>query len=472
LAVVPLINPSSVPVTDSASLALNLSQNSLRTICQFSAPAGALGIGAEITGLVTLGPVGTLATTAALVAAATSCPAAFSQDKIFGTPPAFSGGQCAVLYDFTYSKTDDIITPTNGRIQAGIPGPITGVELRKNPGQPNIRLDEYTATITNAGGPTVFPRFAFTNPPGNCTIALVRRDNQADNCGDPPSSGGQVIVNNNSGDTINNTNIVNNTNNKTIAPVLINVGGINGTLNLTFGDIKIDSLFPLNFNIDISGTRFGFGQKPDGTLEPRPVNPDLSQPATQDESVREVLKKLNRIIDCVCGPSVDIQNLFLPTVSGFPDCGERIETLSVQAGSFNAEQMKRFVETAALAQNFCDTFPPKQLPESLIFAASTTALGHELFTPSFGPEIVSLRLKITEVRIDGPEIITLYPGAQQRKYGSVSFVLDNISGGGDYIYLFDTENYVPLPDRAKTGRLRILMKRGISFEVYDTGERL
>jgi hypothetical protein len=83
-----------------------------------------------------------------------------------------------------------------------------------------------------------------------------------------------------------------------------------------------------------------------------------------------------------------------------------------------------------------------------------------------------LFLKITEIRDDGPEKINLYQASNQRKFGSVSFVTDGVVGGGDYIYIFDQETYIPLPRRGKEGRLRILMKKGLTFEVYDAGERL
>lgn len=81
-------------------------------------------------------------------------------------------------------------------------------------------------------------------------------------------------------------------------------------------------------------------------------------------------------------------------------------------------------------------------------------------------------LKITEIRPDGPAKIDLFPASNQRKFGSVSFVTDGVQGGGDYVYVFDTETYIPLPTRGKEGRLRILMKKGLSFEVYDSGERV
>jgi hypothetical protein len=66
----------------------------------------------------------------------------------------------------------------------------------------------------------------------------------------------------------------------------------------------------------------------------------------------------------------------------------------------------------------------------------------------------------------------LFPSANQRKFGSVGFSIKPIGGGGKPIYIYDEDTYIPFPKRSKVGRLRILLKRGLSFEVYDTGERL
>jgi hypothetical protein len=113
-----------------------------------------------------------------------------------------------------------------------------------------------------------------------------------------------------------------------------------------------------------------------------------------------------------------------------------------------------------------------QLEESLIYAATTTQDGRELFSGLIDTDVVSLRIKITDIQNPTLNILTLYPEAKQRKFGSISFVTESVNGGGDYIYVFDTDTYLPLPTRGKKGKLRILLKGGISFEVYDTGERI
>jgi hypothetical protein len=201
-------------------------------------------------------------------------------------------------------------------------------------------------------------------------------------------------------------------------------------------------------------------------LEPDYSNPDKELP---DDKMQKLLKEIKA---CVCEPSVELDMLLLPTVGVVAPCESRTETLLVPKGSVSPAQFGRFLDTASLAIGECERLNVQQLPEEVIYSATTTQDGRELFTGKIEPEVVSLILKITAVADDGPEILSLYPASKQRKFGSVSFVLEGVEGGGDYIYVFDEQTYIPLPKRGKSGKLRILMKRGISFNVYDSGERL
>jgi hypothetical protein len=312
--------------------------------------------------------------------------------------------------------------------------------------------------IVSSGSPAQIP---------SSNIVSVRRvDGQPDNCGDAPNTGGQVISNVTNGDTIDNSSVVNNSDFSTVIPVAFNLGGISNTLNLEFGPIEIESLLPVSFNINIGGSNFKFKEKPDGTLEPEPVNPDKSKPNNKLEKI------LKDIQDCVCTPGVELDMLLLPVVSDDVGCELMTETFLVPKGSVSDGQFQRFVASANFAREGCLAMNVEQLPQSLIFSASTTDDGRELFTGKIKPDVISLILKITEIRESGPPKINLYAASNQRKFGSVSFVADGVRGGGDYIYVFDEETYIPLPKRGKEGRLRILMKKGLSFEVYDSGERV
>jgi hypothetical protein len=458
--------PSSVVVTDRSSLAQNFSENAKSVLCQATFGAGAYAIGGRLLGLPPITPASALVTGGALLAALTLCPSSADGGDVFGQPPNFSGGQCPVLYDFTYSKSDSVISPAQGRIDANIQGPIRGVAFTTGNNGPGS-LQWYSLRIFD--GPTTlyfFDRFAFTAQGGNCTFAFVRNDNLPDNCGNAPNVGGQIITNNTTGDTIDNSSVVNNSNFSTVIPVLFNVGGINNSLNLKFGDIQIEKLLPIEFNIDIGGSRFKFREKPDGDLEPVGINPE--QEAANDR-IEGLLKGIK---ECVCNSPVEMSELFLPVVAANDSCDVISEKFLVPKGSVGSSVVDKFVTSAVLASQQCDSLQVEQLPESQIFSATTSSGGGEIFTDEIGTEVVSLRLKITDFDEESLGKIGLYPDSNQYKFGSVNYCSADGAGGGDYIYVFDNSTYIPLPPRGKKGRLRILLKPGTSFIVYDTGERI
>lgn len=452
-------------MTDRNSLAANFAENSKAVLCQAAFGAGAYAIGGRLLGLPPITPASALVTGGALLAALTVCPSSANGDAIFGTPPNFLGGQCPTLYDFTYSKSDDLISPSQGRIDANIQGPIKGVDFTTGNNGPGS-AQWYSLRIFD--GPTTlyfFPQFAFTQQGGNCAFSFVRNDNLPDNCGNAPSSGGQIITNNISGDTIDNSSVVNNQDFSLTIPVLFNLGGITNTLNLKFGDIRIGSLLPLSFDINVGGVDFRFGERPDGTLEPREINPDKEG---AKDRVEELLKKIQ---GCVCKPEVEMDLLYLPLVDSETSCDIVSAEFLVPRGSVSSDLVDSFVLSSALAKKACEFANPVQLPEAQIFAATVVSGGAELFTGILESEVVSLRVEIFDFDEAILPKISLYPDSNQRKFGSVNYCCDDGKGGGDYIYVYDNSTYVPLPKRAKDGRLRILFKPGVSFVVYDTGER-
>jgi hypothetical protein len=296
--------------------------------------------------------------------------------------------------------------------------------------------------------------------------SLSREDGLPDNCGDAPSSGGQIIRNTSTGDTIDDSTVVNNSDYSLTIPVEFNLGGINNTLNLSFGPILIGSLLPLDFEINIGGSNFRFKEKPGGELEPVKTNPEKDAP-------NDVLEKILRDIKtCVCKPDVDMDLLYLPVVDKSVSCDIRSASFLVPKGSVDESLVDMFVSSAVLASSKCEEVAPDQLPERLIFSAVVSDGGDEEFTGEIDNEVISLRVKITSYNENILPQITSYPNSNQRKFGSVAYVGPGVEGGGDYIYVFDTDTYIPLPKRGKKGRLRILFKPGTSFQVFDTGERI
>ena len=467
--------PSSVVVSSFDTMAANFAQNSERVLCDIALGTGTYAIGARILGTAKFTPATALATTAALMAGLALCPSGAQQEPIFGVPPSFQGGQCSTQYRVwatlgSYSFNTCSLSVSPEGFQGVTQGPVRVVNTCEGP-----RFDDSGCNLKNVcfGGSNIVGANGVIAGAGGVIIGtgagyritrVERVDGLPDNCGSLPNEGGQFITNNN-GDVIDNSKVIDKSTEIRIVPVTFNMGGVNGTLNLSFGDIRIGSLLPFQFVINIGGSDFGFEKGPDGVTKPMPTSPD---PSVTKDGLRELLEKIK---DCVCKPAVDLDMLFLPYVKSDETCDVQTETFLVPKGSVSQAVVNKFIDSATAASNFCSDSSVEQKPEVLIFAASTTQDGREIFSGDIGPEVKSLRFRITENRNENLRPITSYPAASQFKFGSISFVTKTVSGGGDYLYIFDTDTYYPLPKRGKEGRLRILLKAGLSFEVYDTGER-
>lgn len=457
---------SSIVVSDRNSLIQNFADNSKQVLCSAAFGAGAYAIGGRLLGLAPLNPPAALVTAGALLGALTLCPANASGGDIFGQPPPFQGGQCAVQYRVRMRIT--YAGGSNEFPEQVVYGRLKGFDFVDPPGSQAFGLYLICGTRTDPsalnylaiylGSPSSLQSFAITS--------ISRIDGLPDNCGSLPNSGGQIISNNVTGDTIDNSKVTNNQDFSLVLPVTVDVGGITNTLNLKFGPIMIGSLLPLTFNINIGGTNFKFKEKPDGTLEPVETNPDDELPASKVEEL------LRNIRECVCKPEVDMDLLYLPVVDSASSCDIQSASFLVPKGSVGDSLVDMFVSSAVLASEKCSEVVPEQLPEVQIFSATTSSGGAEIFTDEIDNEVISLRVKITAYDENILPQISTYPDSNQRKFGSVSYVGPGVKGGGDYIYVFDTDTYIPLPRRGKKGRLRILFKPGTSFQVFDTGERL
>lgn len=469
-------NPSMTVVTSPETMAENFYYNSTNFLCQTTLGAGSMAIGARVLGLAKFTPATALATTGATLAALALCPSGANSDSILGKPSVATGGQCSKYYRYTLRLrywTDATQSTAFENEDGNFLGPMKVINnlVESAQGQtvgPGSKISIRRFDGTEIGGITAVNGIV----PGSLFLSFSTFDGSPDNCGDQPLSGGQVIYNNTTGDTIDNSTVNDNSNVIGIAPVFFNMGGLNGVFNLPFSNVEIKSLLPLSFNIDVGGVRFGFERNPDGTGKPVKTNPDPELPDSEDDLLQRIYKRLAEIKDCVCQPSSEFKSVDLPLVASSLDCEVETRTLFLPKDEPASLLVQDFTASAILAKTACESSLIEQLPESFLFAATTLEDGRELFSGDISPEVVSLRFKITGFNSNVANRITTYPAANQHKFGSVNFTIKNSNGGGDYVYVFDQETYLPLPRRGKVGKLRVLMKPMISFEVYDTGERV
>jgi hypothetical protein len=175
--------------------------------------------------------------------------------------------------------------------------------------------------------------------------------------------------------------------------------------------------------------------------------------------------------------------------SGAPNCPELIDievpyyscdsggeflssTLSVVRSTLPSDLLSDLLSSSNLAQIGCESIAPDQLPAVRLESSRTPDFGSPPYYSVLLPEdVVSVELRITEFSPREYRELSTFPLGEQRKFGSMSYCIDGVDGGDNPTYIWDTSTYFRLPKRAKPGRLKILLRPSISFELWDTGER-
>jgi len=377
----------------------------------------------------------------------------------------FVGGQCAVSYRIEiYWKLKDF---PGEEILVFQNGPVHGIELRAaspgvaDPPYPPFELilnvrDIQVPVANNLGGINEVEDYFL--------VGISREDGGLDNCGDPPPfipnppadpgeppyppivfppGGGPVYIDFElpGGETV---------------PVPFTIGPIN---------INVGELFP--FNLNINGARFIVN--PDFELLPEGPGGGLTE--EQSEQLNEAFDEVDRLrLQQVHEEVFEVQTISL--VGG--DCGEEAETVEVSgnafdvmAAAFTQESLRRYSQT----KNLCPAPSPENVDEILLYSELVSGEDFETHSELISEDVRSVRIVITSFDPNIVPSTRIYPGAEQFKFGVVSFSVGDSSGSGPFLYLYDVETFFVLPRRSLPGRVRILAKRTVGFSVYDTGER-
>ncbi len=394
-----------------------------------------------------------------------------------GTPPPSpnlpaigspqKGGQCPVLYNvratITAVRGDGLVFTATSSFDNQFVGPFT-LDARKTsfnpPNQDQYRLSvgvlkggTYTELEGfNGGGPDpanalVFQSAAFTK--------LERVDGRPDDCGvsppvvwppqfppipypepdptDPDRIWPDITIN------VDFKAFV-------FSPVI--------TIPVNFGGFKIDAdvRIPITIPVDIGGIKIGDvilrpEAEPEYRPNPAPTGGDGPEPPECPETTTIVVPFAVR-----------------------ESCEGSSAELEVLTDSLPPELVGRLIDTKNLALECCGgDSKPIQEPEELLQSGTSPNPAAEQFV-TVPADCVSVRLRITSPG-SARQISTFGP-AGQRKFGSLGYSLEGMSGGGDYVYVYDADTYYPLPPRGKNGRVRLLLASGVAWELYDTGERL
>lgn len=230
--------------------------------------------------------------------------------------------------------------------------------------------------------------------------------------------------------------------------------------------LKPDISFPITVPITVNGMIVGsitiqFNGEFNVTFGPPAVPYD-------DSEIKALLKEIR---DCACagGGGTVIETIQLPVLQ--PEgCSTESVQLSVAAGAYTTAISNRVQATVAAAIVGCEAVEVAQEPETLLSSGTAPNPPVEQFVTGITPEIVSVRLQITAFNSEA-EPVTTFPAAGQRKFGSIAFSLPPARAGGDYVYVYDLDTYLRLPVHNKEGVIRLLLKAGTGWQLYDTGER-
>jgi hypothetical protein len=241
--------------------------------------------------------------------------------------------------------------------------------------------------------------------------------------------------------------------------------------------IPLPISFPITVPISVGGVAVGgINIAFNGTFE---ISYSSSSPGGEvdlsgiETSLTRIKTELDEVKACAClkpPAPPEVETLGVPILST-SECSTESLPLSVERGALSPAVLSRFLKSAEAAVLGCRAKAPEQKEETLLFSGTSTLQALELYSPAVSPEVISVRLRITNYSSGASREITTFPGTNQRKFGSLGWS-NAVGGAGPYQYVFDESTLFYLPPRAKNGYVRLLLKEGISFSLYDTGERL
>lgn len=206
-------------------------------------------------------------------------------------------------------------------------------------------------------------------------------------------------------------------------------------------------------------------------------SPTVNVQLDQDGNIRtppDLLCECNYLPPKPVGSTPPLTQVYsIPYYDCRPGSGRlRFANLEVLPESVPSGLLESLVSSADLAETACELFHPQQEPESLLYSGVFQGvLVQPWYSPPLPPEVVSVELRIVEFSEQDFREITTFPGAGQYKFGSFEFALAGSNASTTPNFVWDRKTYLRLPERLKPGRLRVLLRPGVSFEIWDTGER-
>lgn len=237
-----------------------------------------------------------------------------------------------------------------------------------------------------------------------------------------------------------------------ILPVTVNANGslsfpINAPINIKAGlEILPDAQITGEINIQLDG---------DGNYRTPPdLLPEEEPPV-------------------ICPEVPEISSFNVPYAICDQDGGDitsdrlQVVSSSVPPGLFN-----RLLDSAELALIGCDQRPKEPVTPVLIASGASGSLDARLWSVLVpDPETVVVRLEITSHRQKDIKETIQFAGTGQRLFAVISSCLEGGVGGGDAVECWDEKTDLRIEKSSLPRRIKVLTRAGISWELWDTGER-
>ena len=389
-------------------------------------------------------------------------------------PPPWGGDSCACVQYTVETRSTGPGLPPISATSIPLTGPIYGIERETpTPGAQSSFIRHGICTNGQFSGTNRTQAF-FGNENYTTSIVRINRQGSGTNCPvpspTPPPSPTPIPPE----DQQRSAPITIAPNVSLTVPVIL----VRPTVNIDLNPSVEINVGPLNFNFDLGGVTIGINP----SFNPRIFSPEVNLPGLPGGNPRPpVLPPAGGGGVCPdpCEPieleTITVQRIACPLENGEYDPKTETSTVQVLKGEKDAWELlfKQFLPSN---ERICETKDPPDVGMSLIGSGSATISNRVFYFP-VGKKVVSALVRIVAI---GNEV-SLYtistPNEEQGKFGNIALCVPGPAGrfsqfaDPGWLWCRDTWYQFPSTD-LEPRQLRLAIAAGISFEVYDTGERV
>lgn len=378
----------------------------------------------------------------------------------------FDGGQCDTLYNVRVNATlkDDqnpgfsedasYNTTAIGAIQG-----IVEVPAAKPSQQYAIRSIRPNGQVVTSGVLGTSNRGFFT---GVSITVLSRVDGQPDNCGNSQRYPNTPII---PDSRRRNIPVPIPLPNSSLVTININEIQIDNTFNIPV-NVKVNNQFNIQF--DLGGVKFDFpnnsigGGATDLTPVLTPINQIQRDLVDLSGTTQDIYDSRLRLID---------NNISIAVCTDGEPSEQQITVKTIADGngnSLSSFEDNLFAQLYSLRTEGQIVCLPQSNAEVILQGSTVNGAGvivsHILQPPSIGYLIEILTYDINRLRT-----YMLSGDDSEFGFGNVSLTSSNNAVIGDYVRLFTTKTFIPADSIKFPHRVRVSLKKGITFRVVDLG---